>query len=1031
MDKFAGSIKKKYQERRINYEKEWPLRNSRKLVRSNLVERERDYHLKDHGYRGTPLGYGDLFKMENVKRPLRKILVEGGAGTGKTTLCTLASEDWADGKLFQQFELLLLLPLRQKQVASAGSVSDLLKLLHSSEKIRDTVAHYLEDEEGEKVLIIADGWDELSESNRQEESFLYQLLFQMFPFMSVVLTSRPSASSALHRLPFIDRIVELQGFTKENIEEYVQSEFSGDHKKAEHLLLQVESNPLVGSVCSNPLNCAIICHLWHTFEEALPTTMTGLYTNVILNVAFRNIQKTSSCTLNSLPDFDSLPKNLQKPWWLLCEFAFRGIEKDQTVFSQDELAKFFPDGTDSSIFCFGLLQSSNFVFETGCMQSFHFLHLTFQEYLATLYLLKQPLDNLLQIIHSNNSDIILSPYSMDSFPTVAHVSTKSKRFAIVWQLFFGIYFNQSILTSQLDIKVVSQILSSLSDSPFSLQLICNCAFEAKNEAITGEVIQSLADLKYAFHTGQLFCYGNLPTFSFGHPRTAYDCSAVIYIMSKIHKCGFASVNFNESGITDSQMKSFTDVLASKHGKLQFVMLNLRGNKLTDESVSDLFHRASASFQLPATIDLSYNMIGAESISSIVTALRKGASSFISLMLDSVSDDSNMLALEKVIQSNPNFLTLNLSHNPLGVSGLQALENAICSDSLPNLENLYLEESLTNDADVNAACLNSFLGACVAKLSFLDISHNNLGVAGAQVLSKILDLAAKCLRGQCNLKAVTKQLELSYTMLSDKGMSALFQHMESPCDLIELGLGSNSIHATGLLHLADVICSGKIENLFKLHLDDNPLGHEAVITLGRIISNRHHQICTLALSRCQLTTFQADLMVMNASMPSLNSSEISNDISYKTIHRQLYQMPPNYTITSLQLNGNCFNGESILVLAGFVRLCSRLHYLASSDCEITTESLIKLLDQLAEYRHSSPSLCSELKEWDLSNNKINDTGLFALEHYIPSLFPNLDYMQRLYLDCNLVSLNSIKTLGVRLSQDSAAPPKVTKTKCKLI
>ena len=86
------------------------------------------------------------------------------AGVGKTTLCTCASEDWAEGKIFQQFELLLLLPLRQKQISSATSIADLLQLLHSSLSIRDSVARYLEEEEGEKVLIIADGWDELSEA---------------------------------------------------------------------------------------------------------------------------------------------------------------------------------------------------------------------------------------------------------------------------------------------------------------------------------------------------------------------------------------------------------------------------------------------------------------------------------------------------------------------------------------------------------------------------------------------------------------------------------------------------------------------------------------------------------------------------------------------------------------------------------------------------------------------------------------------------------------------------------------------------
>ena len=138
MDKFATSIKKKYQERRINFEKQFPPCRSNKLIRLDIVERDR-VQLKGQGakqdVKQTPLAYEDLFKTENQRRPVRKILVEGDAGIGKTTLSLCISEDWADGKYFQQFDLLLLLPLRQNEISLATSIPDLLKLLHSSPSI--------------------------------------------------------------------------------------------------------------------------------------------------------------------------------------------------------------------------------------------------------------------------------------------------------------------------------------------------------------------------------------------------------------------------------------------------------------------------------------------------------------------------------------------------------------------------------------------------------------------------------------------------------------------------------------------------------------------------------------------------------------------------------------------------------------------------------------------------------------------------------------------------------------------------------
>ena len=238
MDRFLPSIKQKYKDRLINREKQWPPCHSNKLVRLELVEREKGKGYCDNRQRGsddktfkrTPLAYGDLFKVESGKKPVRKVLVEGDAGIGKTTLSVSISEDWSCEKLFQEYELVLLLPLRHKKVASASSLPELLKLLHPSADVCKSVASYLEEEEAKKVLVIADGWDELSESEQHERSFLYELLFETFPLMSVVVTSRPSASTPLHRLPCIDRFVEINGFGKDDIKEYIHCEFNSEHE---------------------------------------------------------------------------------------------------------------------------------------------------------------------------------------------------------------------------------------------------------------------------------------------------------------------------------------------------------------------------------------------------------------------------------------------------------------------------------------------------------------------------------------------------------------------------------------------------------------------------------------------------------------------------------------------------------------------------------------------------------------------------------------------------------------------------------
>ena len=942
MDKFVPSIKKKYKDRLINREKQWPPCHSNKLVKLELVEREKGESSSANTQRGredkrTPLAYGDLFKEESGKKAVRKVLVEGDAGIGKTTLSTSISEDWSRDKLFKEYELLLLLPLRHKKVASADSLPELLQLLHPDEDVRKSVASYLTKGEGEKVVIIADGWDEVSESNRQEGSFLYQLLFETFPLMSVVVTSRPSASGPLHGLPCIDRFVEIKGFSKEDIKEYIKSEFPSDEKKAGDLLEQLESNPLVESVCSVPLNCAIVCHLWRCLKETLPSTTTQLYTKIILNIMFRNIQKNDAFkNILSLSNFNALPKDLQQPFWRLCEFAFQMLKKNQIVFSQEELAEFLPQGLalDDKILCFGLLQSVETVLETGHGVSFHFLHLTFQEFLASLYLSRQPPETQLEVFRAH---------------------CRESHFTLIWRFFFGICFSNPEYWEKCDIKQVIHYVANKSDYSVEELSLCHCAFEARTDVVNSEVIQLSIASNIPYKSGG----------TFGSPRTAHDCAAVLYVIANMQECSDMRINFSDCGVRENQVKTLTDVLASMHGKLQVSKLHLNGNKLTDKCVSDLFHRASAVFQSLAVLDLSGNRIGSESIKSITSTLAKSSSSGCQLS------------------------KLVLSHNPLGVSGLQTLENVVRGNKLSYLGDLYLAGSLTSDADTNAAWLTTLIEALSTHcphLRALDLSENNLGVPGASALAKVI---SKLHQSNDRLKSSITSY-LNKTNLGDKGFCAFVKSLECVHHFSNLVVSDNGIHATGIASLADAVCSGKvvfnIGGYSKLDLSGNPLGLEGILAVGTLLSSSHCQPRMVNLSRCKLTTDGGGL-------PNTDSLNVGINISGETVRdvgQQLCQMPQNNTIAMLVLGSNSFTGEGIHILAGFMHLCPCLEHLFSSDCGITSDDLSLLLDELTQLKSSSPSLCSKLELWFLDSNRIDDSGVYGLINHLPSLFPRLGF-----------------------------------------
>ena len=936
VERFVDNLKKKYKSRLINREKQWPCRQSSRLVRLQLVHREKAEGSSTSIQRGkgdsrTPLAYCNLFKVESEKDvPVRKVLIEGGAGIGKTTLTISLSEDWACDKLFQEFELVLLLPLRHEKVASAGSLPELLKLLHPSPRVRESVSSYLEDEEAEKVLVIADGWDELSESQRIEGSFLYELLFEEFPLMSVVVTSRPSASASLHSLPILDRFVDIKGFNNDNIKEYIQSEFGSDQEKAQCLLEQLRCNPLIESVCSVPLNCAIVCHLWDTLEEAFPSTMTQLYTKIILHATCRNLRKLPAFGSSfSMASFNDLPKDLQKLWWLLCEFAFKALEKDQIVFTKQELFEFFPEG-DEQFLCFGLLQSVETVLDVTCVVSFNFLHLTFMEYLAALHLSRQPLDRIPEIF-------------------------RTKRFAMVVRFFFGIKLCYSCESIMNFVKQAVQHVT-MSDK----LSVCHCALEAQNDFVTGEAIQCLLSMSYSYVGVEL-----------GYPSNPHDCAAILYVIANMQECKKLVINFNYSGLRENQIITLTDALASKHGKLQVEELNLRGNKLTDKTVSYLFDRASAAFQSLTKLDLSDNSIEGKSIKSISTVLAKLSSSGCGLSV------------------------LSLSANPLGVSGLQGLENLVCGGVLSISNQLDLSGSLTDDADTNASWLTTFgeaLSAHFAFLKTLDLSNNNLGNPGATALARVVTRLQhpSTKDGKLIILSLTPltEVHLNQTNLGDKGLCTFVDSLDGVCLFKTLSLKDNDIHATGVSCLANAICTGKIVlegTLAKLNLCDNLLGLEGALAVGRMLSSSIY--CRpngLDLSKCKLTTAVG-------SLPHADALNLGNSISTETVRDvgcQLCQMPQNNTITRLILDGSSFTGNSINILVAFMYLCPCLEYLYTSNCEITSDDLIQLLHTLSSLKSSSPSLCSQLNTWGLDNNAISDSGVSALIEHLTSLFPKL-------------------------------------------
>ena len=174
------------------------------------------------------IGFDDIIKDLPDTALEKLILVEGAPGVGKSTFAWEFCRRWKRGEIAQQYRLVLLLRLRDERMSKAKSLKDLI--YHPRNNVCELVTQELEESLGVNILIILEGFDELPDACRRNDSLFSQLIYgNLLPFATILVTSRPWATSDLltkweHR---IFQHIEILGFTESQIEEYVQSVFVG------------------------------------------------------------------------------------------------------------------------------------------------------------------------------------------------------------------------------------------------------------------------------------------------------------------------------------------------------------------------------------------------------------------------------------------------------------------------------------------------------------------------------------------------------------------------------------------------------------------------------------------------------------------------------------------------------------------------------------------------------------------------------------------------------------------------------------
>ena len=318
----------------------------------------------------------DVLKHNDDNSPI-KVVVDGPPGVGKTTLCQKLCSMWAKNELKKcSFDLVFLVSLKDEEVSSAESISDLVSLFHSDEEICDNMSKKIKQTNGKDMLLIFDGWDEFK-GRDQNRSFILDIIQgRQLRKCNVLVTSRTYASAKLLQLQSVNCHVEVLGFKKEEIFLCIRNELTEEN--AEQLIEELEIREDVLSLCYLPFVCSMLVRVYQLSGFTLPNTLTKFYKKYVLYAVKRSMKK-QELDPDTVESLEELQEDQKRAFDELCCCAYEKLKTQNTTFNRNEILKL-----SYSLKCehFGLMNC----YKMADTTKHQFLHLTIQEFLAAWWI---------------------------------------------------------------------------------------------------------------------------------------------------------------------------------------------------------------------------------------------------------------------------------------------------------------------------------------------------------------------------------------------------------------------------------------------------------------------------------------------------------------------------------------------------------------------------------------------------------------------------------------------------------------------
>ena len=715
------------------------------------------------------------------------ILLEGRPGSGKTTLVHKIIKDWTRGHVLVNARWVMLITLRDLNNTRAETLTDILGLFCHSE---ETVAKNIEKDSGEGLCFVIDGLDEYQPQDKTK-SPIHQLLNKaILPKAMVIVSSRPAATKDLKWEKLTKRI-EVLGFTREQVSEYIDCFPFGSHcsdsdKSNTSSTYPVElkeylhSHSNIFHMCYLPVLAAMVCFLFKSKGGHIPITQTKIYEEFVRCIILRHLTRyNGEAQLTSLQD---LSGNTKIYFSSLCRLAFEmTINSKQVVIPQELEGQQSETSPPEDMKFLGLVTISRTAKLSGFHSTYTFLHLTFQEYLAAVYISSLDVEHQIMILEEHSSRTML--FTMWTFYCglvefsngverlqklfkelhSLHYAFESQQHAVCDYLVKKIYGQFSFPLSFVDIPALGYVIGNTSLPITTLRLVYHILSDDYDDGIIA-LLQALEFNKEKLRNLQILdIQHNLLN---GADVTLLAsvlkaCTRLTRAVLSFKNIDSDSMNCLLDGLTSLFHLKQLDILyeGSTPGAITVLLDGLQHLtnvdielKFTGLSISDVVELGRGLVQLTINrvhiLELKYSSIGAEGVSALASGLPKLTKlEYLDLSNNDIDDDG-VTSLAAGIKHIYQLRYLNLSHNNIGPCGMTSLAGAI---------------------------------ACLKNMTHLNLEHNNIGPEGATAL-------AAALQHHRNLEV----LMLSCNSIGPEGAINLANALHHLEKLRQLRLSSNNI-----------------------------------------------------------------------------------------------------------------------------------------------------------------------------------------------------------------------------------------------